>query len=328
MAGNRDKNDKVHRYCILLMIMLLAGFNTQAQLKRDTSFTLYGTYLKEKKARPYIEIANPVMPPSVKVQKDIVYRKIGDRHLLLDVFYPAKTKKRKPAVLMIFGGGWKSGDKTQNHAMAIELAKQGYVAVSAEYRLSGEAIYPAAVLDLKAATAWMRSHAKKYGIDKKKIAALGCSAGGQLAALLGTTNNKQLYETKANEYTPDATRIQAIVDIDGVLAFKHPESSEGAVAALWLGGDSNQKPEVWKEASALTHVDKHTPPALFINSAYPRFHAGRNDMTKIMDSFDIYSEVHELPDTPHPFWFFHPWFNTVMEYTVGFLNKVFNYKYD
>jgi len=323
MAGNLDKTGKVYGYCMLLMIVLLAGFNTQAQLKRDTSFTLYGTYLKEKKARPYIEIANPVMPPSVKVQKDIVYRKIGDRHLLLDVFYPAKTKKRKPAVLMIFGGGWKSGDKTQNHAMAIELAKQGYVAVSAEYRLSGEAIYPAAVLDLEAAVAWMRSHAKQYGIDKKKIAALGCSAGGQLAALLGTTSKKQFYTGKNDRYN---TSIQAIVDIDGVLAFKHPESSEGTVAALWLGGDAIQKPEIWKEASALTHVDKHTPPALFINSAYPRFHAGRNDMIKIMDSLGIYSEVHELPDTPHPFWFFHPWFDKVIGYTVGFLNRVFNYK--
>lgn len=311
-----------------IFVLLLVSFIAEAQVKRDTSFTLYGTYLKEKKARPYIEIANPPIPASVKTKKDIVYRKIGDRELLLDVFYPAKTKKRKPAVLMIFGGGWKSGDKTQNHAMAIELAKQGYVAVSAEYRLSGEAIYPAAVLDLKAATAWMRSHAKKYGIDKKKIAALGCSAGGQLAALLGTTNSKQFGTGKSDIYPLDATAIQAIVDIDGVLAFKHPESSEGTVAALWLGGDSNQKPEVWKEASALTHVDKHTPPTLFINSAYPRFHAGRNDMIKIMDSLDIYSEVHELPDTPHPFWFFHPWFDKVMGYTVGFLNKVFNYKYE
>jgi hypothetical protein len=63
---------------------------------------------------------------------------------------------------------------------------------------------------------------------------------------------------------------------------------------------------------------------MFINSSIPRFHAGRNDMIKKLDQYGIYSEVQEFPDTPHPFWFFQPWFNPMMDFTITFLNKVFN----
>ncbi|RYF88104.1 MAG: alpha/beta hydrolase, partial [Chitinophagaceae bacterium] len=131
----------------------------------------------------------PAMPAGVKSKENVVYSKIGDRKLLADVYYPArKTKQGYPAVVMIFGGGWKSGDKSQNVPIAQQLAAKGYVAITIEYRLSPEAQYPAAVYDVKAAIRWLRAKAKKYNVDKSKIATLGMSAGGQLAALVGTTN--------------------------------------------------------------------------------------------------------------------------------------------
>ena len=117
--------------------------------------------------------------------------------------------------------------------------------------------------------------------------------------------------------------MQAAVDIDGILSFKHPESAEAASASLWLSGTYEQNPENWTQASALTHADKNTVPFLFINSSLPRFHAGRDDMIAKMNLFSIYSEVHTMPDTPHPFWFFHPWFEPTMKYTFDFLEKVF-----
>ena len=63
---------------------------------------------------------------------------------------------------------------------------------------------------------------------------------------------------------------------------------------------------------------------LFINSALPRFHAGRDDLIRLLDRQGIYSEVHTFPDTPHPFWLFHPWFEPTAEYTIAFLDKVFH----
>jgi acetyl esterase/lipase len=314
---------------IVTIFFLLFSCSLGAQGKKkypvDTSFSVYGSWVKEKKKFPFITIAEPAITKNITVQQDIVYRTIGDRQLLLDIYRPAKTKKRAPVVLMIFGGGWRSGDKSHNRAMAVKLAEQGYVAVSAEYRLSLEASFPAAVQDLKAAVQWLKQHAGKYGIDTAKVATLGCSAGGQLAALMGNTNGNPFFEdsTTSKKYSSD---VQAVVNIDGTLAFKHPESVEGTVAAQWLGGTWEQNPDAWTNAAPLTHIHAQSPPFLFVNSSIPRFHAGRDDMIKKMDEWGIYHETKTFPDTPHTFWFFNPWFNEMMDTIVSYLDKVFKLK--
>ena len=92
----------------------------------------------------------------------MVYVKYGKRTLLLDVFYPKDTSKRYPAVLLVHGGGWQSGDRSQQIPMAQEIAKSGFVAATIEYRLSPEAQYPAAIFDLKSAVRWLRANCEKY----------------------------------------------------------------------------------------------------------------------------------------------------------------------
>ena len=307
---------------ILLLFISAISFAQKNIVPRDTTFTLNGTFIKEQKKRPYIIIASPKPNDNVLVKKDIVFKTIKERELLLDVYYSKHTNKHKPAVLLIFGGGWRSGNKSQNDAMATELVNRGYVAVSAEYRLSLEASYPAAVYDLKTAIKWMKANAKIYGIDTNKIATLGVSAGGQLSALIGTTNGITHFEDILGNKGV-TSNIHAVIDIDGILAFHHPQSTESAIAAQWLGGTFEQQPTIWKEASALEHTNQQTVAVLFLNSSNPRFHAGRDDMIKKLDSLHIYSEVHTFEDTPHPFWFFHPWFNPMMDYIDGFLKKQF-----
>jgi acetyl esterase/lipase len=311
----------VRMILMLLLGVIIANAVVGQAVRRDTSFTVYSSYAKEKKKFPQIEIPSYDVPAGVVVKKDIVYCTLGERQLLVDVYAPAASKKNYAAVLLVFGGGWKSGNKDHWIPFAQQLAAKGYVAVAAEYRLSPEAKYPAAVHDLKAAVRWMRANAKAYNINKKRIAILGVSAGGQLAALVGTTNGNKHFEGRDCN-TSKSSKVQAIVDIDGTLAFKHPESSEGVVAGEWLGGMYKDNPKNWEEAAPLNHVSKHTPPIVFINSSTPRFHAGRTDMIHKLDSLGIYSEVHEFPNTPHPFWFFHPWFPDVIKYTVDFLDKV------
>ncbi|WP_353133640.1 alpha/beta hydrolase [Pseudopedobacter sp.] len=311
---------------LLTLILLCLAFLTKAQqnIPRDTSFTLHGTLLKEKKYRPYITIAKPTIVHPVLSKLDVVYDRVGDRQLLMDVFYPKKRLgNTSPGVILIHGGGWQSGDKSQMHAIAKTLAGYGYVAFSVEYRLSLEAKYPQAVYDLKAAIRWMRANAKQFNLDTGKIASLGTSAGGQLATLLGVTNRNKSFEGVQRGNSQFSSSIQAVVNIDGTLAFRHPESVEGKAASNWLNGTYEENPKNWEDAAPLNHVTKESGPILFLNSSIPRFHAGRDDMIKKLNIYGIYSEVHEFPDTPHPFWFFNPWFQPMMDYTISFLNKIF-----
>ncbi|TGE04287.1 alpha/beta hydrolase [Hymenobacter fodinae] len=311
----------------LLLKLAQPALGQQQPSPRDTSFTTYSAYTKAKKQDPTISIARPAAPPSVRAQTNIPYCTQGTHALQLDVFYPKpKRRQLRPAVLLIHGGGWRSGDRSQHVPLAQQLAGKGYVAVTAEYRLSTEAPYPAAVQDLKAALRWMRAHARTYGIDTARLAVWGFSAGGQLAALIGTTNGNPLYETGC--YPTHSSSVQAIVDVDGILAFIHPESGEGddrkntSAATYWFGSPKTVHPELWQQASALTHVSAQTPPILFINSGVDRMHAGRDDLRRQLTQFGIYSEVHQFPEAPHPFPLFNPWFAPTLQYTVEFLDKV------
>jgi acetyl esterase/lipase len=295
----------------LILIFGWCFCNAQSQNVVDTSYTVQSTFAKDRKKFPFIQIAKVYKDKNVIEEQEIVYKEIGSRALHLNVFYK-KSKQLNPAVVLVHGGGWKSGNKSQMESLGNGMATKGYSCFAVEYRLSPEAQYPAAVLDIKEAIQFIRMNALKYNVDGTKIAVLGCSSGGQLAALIGTTNSTS------------ASSVQAIIDMDGILAFKHPESQEGKVANLWLGGDYESIPEIWKEASALTHVDQNTPPILFINSDMPRFHAGRTDMIEILNKYNIYNEVKTIPNAPHSFWFFDPWFATTVDYSVQFLNRIFN----
>ncbi len=312
--------------CPLLLCCSFAGLSQE----RDTSFAMYSTYVKTKKKYPEISMVTDSMPKGMRSKRDMTFCSVGDRQLKLDVFYPRKKiRTGYPAVLLIHGGGWRSGDRSQNIPLAERLASKGYVTVNPEYRLSAEATYPAAVTDLKAAIRWLRANARKFRIDTNKVAVLGFSAGGQLAALIGTTNGKSYFEGESACNTDRSSSVQAIVDLDGTLAFIHPESGEGddskgpSAATLWFGASKAEKPELWNEASPLNHVTSTTPPILFINSSVARMHAGRDDMIAKLNQFKIYSEVHTFKDAPHVFPLFNPWFDPTLNLTVEFLDRIF-----
>lgn len=320
------------KYLLLLLLpcTVTEVIYAQANQTKDTSFTVYSAYAKTLKNYPQIKIVDPALPENVKAEMSRTYCHTGNRTLKVDVFYPAiRSEKKRPSVLLIHGGGWRTGDRSQQIPMAQYLAARGFVSITAEYRLSTEALYPAAIFDLKAAVRWIRANAEAYNVDTNKIAVLGCSAGGQLAALLGTTNNNPEFEDEACN-PKHSSSVHAIVDVDGTLAFIHPESGEGndkpgkpSAATLWLGKSATEDPALWERVAPLNHVSSGTPPILFLNSSVARMHAGRNDMIQKLNSLHIYSEVHTFENAPHPFWLFHPWFDPMMQYIVTFLDKIF-----
>jgi len=306
---------------VLILVLFSNAIIAQSHYKIDTSYTVKSTYRKLIKQYPSITIAEAENIANVDRIDNLVYHKGKDRELHLDAVFNTK-QKLNPAVIMIHGGGWRSGNKDQMQLLAQEIASKGYACFAIEYRLSLEAKYPAGIYDVKNAIKFVKDNARKFNADPNKIAVLGCSSGGQMAALIGTTNRDAAFEDGTNKSKSSAS-VQAIIDIDGILAFKHPESKEGEMAGFWLGGSYEENPENWKNASALSHTNKNTPPVLFINSSFDRFHAGREDMIAVLNQNKIYNEVKTIPDSPHSFWFFQPWFDQTVISTTQFLDRIF-----
>jgi pectinesterase len=329
---------KKNTIILLWVIFLIVNLTLSAQqpfppIPRDTSYNVSRVYRQVKADFPYASPARDLLPSGVTEIRNVVYATLpdtpfGKRDLHMDVFRPEKPGNY-PALVMVHGGGWRSGDKSMQVPMAQQIAAHGYVAACVEYRLSPEALYPAAVHDIKAAIRFLRANAAAYSINPGQIAISGCSAGGQLAALVGMTSG--VAKLEGNEGSNGVSSgVQAIIDIDGVLDFTDPNESgkdddpaRPSAGAWWFGATFKQAPEKWIEASPVQYVGKASPPILFINSALPRFHAGRDSVIAILDQHQIYSEVHTIPGTPHPFWLFHPWFGQTVSYMVAFLDKQF-----
>jgi acetyl esterase/lipase len=322
------------RFFLIVLVLVLALWSPAQEkragkeIPRDTSFTLDNTATKVAKSYPHAKLVAAELPPNVIARENLVYAADGERRLHLDLFAPrTRNNAGYPGVLLIHGGGWRSGNRQMEWPMAQHLAADGYVTTTVEYRLSVEALYPTAVYDLKAAIRWMRANASEYNIDPDKIAVYGCSSGGELAAFLGTTGGLKRFDGSLGNLKY-SSRVQAVVDVDGILDFTDPAESgkdadpkKPSAGKYWFGASYKEKPELWKEASPINYVDAKTPPILFVNSSLERYHAGRDQAIEKLNKLKIYSEVHTIPDTPHPFWLFHPWFDETFTYILKFLNK-------
>ncbi|MES2240154.1 MAG: alpha/beta hydrolase [Bacteroidota bacterium] len=295
---------------------------------RDTSYTTVSAFKKTLKYFPQTKMVPEMHFKNVKQKNNISYCSYGKRKMKLDVFFDENKKKTQTAIIIIHGGGWRSGNREQHHPMAQKLASLGYVCFTPEYRLSTEALFPAAIYDIKAAIRWVRKNAAKYNVNPNQIVTLGFSAGGELAAFMGTTGNMPLFEGVVTNSNSES-QVNAVVDIDGTLSFVHPEGGEGddskniSAGTYWFGYSKKENPKLWDLASPLSYVSAATPPIVFINSSVARMHAGRDDFRKVLDKNGIYSEVHEFENSPHSFCLFEPWFSPTIQYIDQFLTKVF-----
>jgi acetyl esterase/lipase len=204
----------------------------------------------------------------VQVVRDVVYAQApADDGTIIDLKMDTAFPKQSdgellPTVVYIHGGGWEGGSKEGGARHMLALAVGGYFAVSIDYRLSGQAKYPAAVHDCKAAIRFLRANAERLGIDPNRIGVWGHSAGGHLASLLGTSGNSDVLEGKVGTVGPSSA-VQCVINLSGPvdLNFDVPTG----VIEKWLGGPPAERPQVTREASPLTYVDASDPAVLIVH---------------------------------------------------------------
>ncbi len=177
----------------------------------------------------------PATPAS---ERDVVYTKAGPDELKLDVSRPAGNDGVFPAVLVIHGGAWRAGNKSDVGPIMAEFTKRGYVAVSPQYRFCPKNVFPAQVHDVKAAVRFIKANAKKYHVDPDRIGAIGFSAGGHLALMLGLTAGSDGLEGDVSAGAPDS-RVKAVVNYFGPtdLAAKDIPAVSKPLVKDFLGGE-------------------------------------------------------------------------------------------
>lgn len=199
----------------------------------------------------------------VRTENDVVYTKAGGVALKLDMARPAQGDGPFPAVLVIHGGGWSAGNKADSRGALVEFARRGYVAVSPQYRFAPKNLFPAQVHDVKAAVRWLKAHAKEYQVDPDHVGAVGFSAGGHLALMLGLTGPSDGLEGETSATAPDS-KIQAVVNYFGPTDLAATDIPDATLPILkdFLGGSAKDKPKETSQASPLTHVSKGDAPVL------------------------------------------------------------------
>jgi acetyl esterase/lipase len=206
--------------------------------------------------------------PNMRLVEDVVYAKVGDRELHIDFAFPKEeSSKPLPIIVWVHGGAWRSGSHKPN--AALRFVRYGYATASVEYRLSGEAIFPAAIWDCKAAIRYIRANAAKYNIDPDHIGVWGGSAGGHLVALLGTSGGvKELEGSYGNVGV--SSRVQAVCDHFGPTDLTSPtaiyfEKFKKNPFTEFLGGKVAEKMDLAKLASPISHISKDDPPFLIMH---------------------------------------------------------------
>jgi acetyl esterase/lipase len=209
---------------------------------------------------PEIEV-----PESVELKKDIEYGRGGPVSLRLDLYSPRTVEKATPGLIFIHGGAWKSGNRSDYHYYGVKFAEQGYVVATVTYRMLPDWPFPAALHDVKCAVRWMRANAQSLNVDPDRIAAIGGSAGGHLAMMIGYSSDNPKFEGKGG-YAEVSSRVQAVVNLYGPTDLTTEEATGNQTVIDFLGGKTfKEAKDLYELISPITHVDKDDPPTLIFH---------------------------------------------------------------
>ena len=243
-----------------------------------------------------LSVSRTAHAQDIKVTKDVVYTEATDPKegkvigTKLDVYLPQDGVAKHPSVILIHGGGWFAGDKGQYKDLATELAKAGFVAFSLNYRLAPKFQYPAALDDVQHAVRWVRAHATEYTVDGDRLGALGDSAGAHLAAFLGLRDTRDNSDKTLAGFS---SRVKCVVDLYPPTDFTgSPEAAKINPAGLamlqsFFGKKPEDAPDLYKDGSPITFVDKSASPFLI-------FHGDADKLVPIEQSKHLHDALKKV----------------------------------
>ncbi len=241
---------------------------------------------------------------------DVAYAEVGPKTLKLDLYVPRDTQGKHPCVVWIHGGAWRAGNK-RNPRVAW-LTQHGYVVASIQYRLSQDAIFPAQIHDCKGAIRWLRAHASRYAMDADRIGVAGSSAGGHLAALLGTSADVQALEGQTGGHLDQPSRVQAVLDMFGPTDFAsmnahaYPGSTLDHDAAdspesMLIGGPVQENPDKVARANPMTYISRDDPPFLILHGDRDKLvpHHQSELLAAALKDSDVPASLHTVQGAGH-----------------------------
>lgn len=227
-------------------------------------------------AVPWRRLVNPfrMRDVSVRVDKNVAYAPEHGKRGLLDVYRPAEGDVTgRPVLLQVHGGGWTIGNKDQQGLPLMHhLAAKGWVCVAINYRLAPRDPFPAQIVDVKRAIAWVREHIEEYGGDADYIAITGGSAGGHLTALAAVTANDPAYQPGfegADTSVAVAIPHYGVYDFAGCTGLRSAELMRDKFLAPRIVKRSwAEDPEVFEAGTPLLRVGKEAPDFFVLHGAH------------------------------------------------------------
>ena len=233
------------------------------------------------------------MTQGVKLSKDLVYERAGERQLTLDLYWHDAAKQATPLIVWVHGGGWRVGDKS-DVMPALLMLNGGFAVASIGYRLSQEAIFPAQIEDCKAAVRWLRAHAGAFRLDPTHFGAWGPSAGGHLAALVGVSGRVREWD-QFGGHQAYTSQVQAVCDWFGPTDLLRMNDIPGAIdhdavdspESELLGGPIQENIERARRANPITYASALAPPFLIM-------HGDRDDIVPVSQSQLLHQALREV----------------------------------
>ena len=270
----------------------------------------------------------PEIPEGVTCELKKVFGVTGGRELTADVFTPEKIPdKPRPAIVFLHGGSWMSGGPSQFHSHSGILASRfGFFAMSVDYRMSGEAQFPAALQDSKCAVRWVRSQIESQNIDPNRVAICGGSAGGHLSSMILTTMGVEKYEGDAgsNEFSSD---VNLGILFNGEYDMWDLLEKGSLIEPMkdFMGGTPEEIPEVYDELSSIKYVHKDVPPVLSLHGTEDLCVSHHQALAfhEKLKSVGVHSEVEIYEGKPHAWFNREPDRSTTTDRMIEFLIEQF-----